>query len=298
MDSTTQARIKSRLIAEIDTMPRLLRQVAKYITDHPADFGLDTIRKSAAKIGVSPNTLVRMASYLDFDSFDELREPFRQSLVTNADHVRDPDWITRQDLNIEGAAVHAAALRNEINIVDRSLHLLTPALVRAVTTDLIKAENAYVTATRSTFALAYYFQYIGRMAMPGMQLVPRHMGNAIEDMADMSDRDVLFAMTFRPYSAETIQAMRFANSRGAKVILMADSELVAPNIQVRHLLQVNIQSTHHFGCYAGAMAALDCLLAYLVKQGGSEASARIAAYEGMRQDSGAYWKPAIPRIKR
>lgn len=298
MDSTTQARIKSRLIAEIDVMPRLLRQVAKYITDHPSDFGLDTIRKSAAKIGVSPNTLVRMASYLDFDSFDALREPFRQSLVNSAGNTRDPDWITRQVPDTEVGTEHANALRNEINIVDRSLHLLTPALVKAVTNDLIEAENAYVTATRSTYALAYYLQYIGRMAMPGMQLVPRHMGNAIEDMADMSDRDVLFAMTFRPYSAETIQAMRFANSRGAKVILMTDSELVAPNIQVEHLLQVNTQSTHHFGCYAGGMAVLDCLLAHLVKQGGSEASSRIAAYEGMRQDSGAYWKPARPRIKR
>jgi len=231
-------------------------------------------------------------------SGNELREPFRQSLVTGFDRALDPDWITRQSRDSDIGAQHAIALRNEINIVDRSLHLLTPALVKAVVTDLIGAENAFVTATRSTFALAYYFQYIGRMAMPGMQLVPRHMGNAIEDMADMSERDIFFAMTFRPYSAETIQAMRFANSRGAKVILMTDSELVAPNIQVEHLIQVNTQSTHHFGCYAGGMAVLDCLLAHLVMQGGPEASSRIAAYEEMRQDSGAYWKPSRPRIKR
>lgn len=294
MDSTTQSRIKARLINEIDAMPPLLQQVAKYITDNPSDFGLDTIRKSADRIGVSPNTLVRMATYLDFESFDALREPFRQSLVTGAGKTLDPDWISRHQLDED----HASALRNEINIVDRSLHFMTPELLGEVARNLIGADHVYVTATRSTYALAHYFQYIGRMAMPGMQLVPRHMGNAIEDMAELLERDVLFAMTFRPYSAETIHAMRYANTRGANVVLLTDSELIAPNIKVAHLLQVTTQSTHHFGCYAGAMAVLDCLLAHLFKAGGNTAASRITQYEDMRQDSGAYWKPSLPKIRR
>jgi len=298
MDATTRSRIEARLIAEIDEMPRLLRQVAKYIIDNPADFGLDTIRKSANKIGVSPNTLVRMADHLNLDSFDDLREPFRQSLITSRDELPESDWIARRAQDGELGGEHAKVLRNEVSLVNRSLRSLTPQTVQDVLADLTGAKHAFVTATRSSYALAHYFHYVGRMAMPGMRLVPRHMGAAIEDIAEITKEDVLFAITFLPYSAETIQALRFANTRGAKVILMTDSELVAPNIKVNHLLRVASQSTHHFGCYAGAMAVLDCLLAHLVKQGGSEARARIARYEDLRQDSGAYWKPSLPRIKR
>ncbi|MEP1199064.1 MurR/RpiR family transcriptional regulator [Tateyamaria sp.] len=298
MDSTTQARIKSQLIAEIDEMPPLLQQVAKYISDNPSDFGLDTIRKSADKIGVSPNTLVRMAAYLGFDSFDALREPFRQSLIIAADKGVDPDWIANYRAKDELGREHANALRNEVNIVDRSLHLLTPETLRSIVRNLVGADNVYVTATRSTYSLAFYFQYIGRMAISNMQLVPRHMGNAIEDMAELSKGDVLFAVTFRPYSAETIEAMRFANARGAKVVLMTDSELVAPNIEITDLLRVTTQSTHFFGCYAGAMAVLDCLLSHLVNAGGESATSRISKYENMRQNSGAYWRPTLPKVRK
>ncbi len=75
MESTTRARFQSRLVAEIDVMPKKLQKVAKYISENPVEFGLDTIRKSADKVVVSANTLVRMAQYLGFSSFDELREP-------------------------------------------------------------------------------------------------------------------------------------------------------------------------------------------------------------------------------
>lgn len=297
MDSTTRARIQARLTAEIEGMPPRMQQVAKYIIDRPADFGLDTIRTSADKIGASANTLVRMANHLGFDSFDELREPFRQTLVSGSSDDPAHAWISRIAQKGQKGAEHAKALRNEVGAFNRSLQLLTLETTEAVVGDLGRARRVFITATRSSYALAYYFYYIGRMALPEMKLVPSHMGSAIEDMVDLDSRDVLFAITFRPYSSETIQALRFANQRDANVVLMTDSKVIAPNITTDHLLEVVTQSTHHFGCYAGAMAVLDCLLAHLVKQGGASAAGRISHYEGLRQDSGAYWKATLPRVR-
>jgi len=290
--------ISRRLVAEVDTLPPRLQQAAKYIVDNGNEFGMDPIRVSAEKMGVSSNSLVRLAIHLGFTSFDELREPFRASLVARYDASSGEGWIDR--LSEKGAFGHAHAqtVRNEVDVVMQSLRFLSAEKADAAVAMLIEARNAYVTATRATYSLAYYFHYVGRMALPNLHLIPRHMGSPVDEMITVGKEDVLLAITFPPYSAETIAALRLAKRNGTRVILISDSELIAPNIKVDLFLKVSLQSLHHFSCFAGAMVVLDSLLFHLVSQGGKEAQNRISSYESLREDSGAYWKARVPKIHR
>ncbi|MBK1635387.1 MurR/RpiR family transcriptional regulator [Rhodovulum adriaticum] len=298
MDATLRTRLCARLVDEIETLPPRLQAAAKYVVDNGNDFGLDPIRVSARKIGVSPNTLVRLARHLGFDSFDGLRAPFRTALVERHDSDSGVTWLRRMAGAGPMGAAQAKVAQNELDIVGRSLQLLRPELAAAVTDELTGARNVYVTATRASYTLAYYFHYVARMALPNLHLIPRNMGSPLDEMISVGPGDVLMAMTFPPYSAETIKALRLARARKARVILLSDSELVAPDIRPDLFVQVSTHSTHHFGCLSGAMAVLDCLLAHLVQAGGDEARARIATYESLREDYGAYWQPKLPRVRR
>ncbi|MEM7464109.1 MAG: MurR/RpiR family transcriptional regulator [Pseudomonadota bacterium] len=253
---------------------------------------------SATKIGVSANSLVRLANHLGFDSYDELREPFRKSLVARYDAPAGEGWIDRMSTAGNFGRAHAKSIRNEIDIVLQSLRLLTAEKAESAVTLLMQANVAYVTATRATYALAYYFHYVGRMALPNLQLIPRHMGSPVDEMISIGEEDVLLAITFPPYSADTINALRLAKRKGAKLILISDSELIAPNIETDLFLKTSLQSLHHFSCFAGAMAVLECLLSHLVGQGGSEAQTRIRSYEALREDFGAYWQSKQPKLRR
>ena len=66
MDPTVKMKMISKLKADYEGFSPRLRVVAKYIVDNPGDFGLDPIRVTARKAGVSTYTLVRMAQYLGF----------------------------------------------------------------------------------------------------------------------------------------------------------------------------------------------------------------------------------------
>ncbi len=298
MDPNLKQDICRQLISEVDSLPPRLRLAAKYIVDNGNAFGMDPIRTSAQKIGVSPNSLVRLADHLGFDSFDELREPFRISLVEHYDASSGEGWIDRLSGSGDFGRTHARTVRNEVDIVMQSLRLLTTAKAEAAVTMLMGARNAYVTATRASYALAYYFHYVGRMALPNLHLIPRHMGSPVDEMISVGEEDVLLAITFPPYSADTISALRLAKRNGTKVILISDSELIAPAIEVDLFLKVSLQSQHHFGCFAGAMVVLESLLYHLVTQGGDEAQARIASYEALREDFGAYWHEKFPKLRR
>lgn len=298
MDNTQAPRLVERLKSDIDSMPAQLKSVAKYIIDHPGDFGMDPIRVSASKIGVSPNSLVRLAQKMGYQGFDSFREPFRRALVTEGEGQLGEAWLEKLEGGDSLARNQARLGRNEVNIVARSLRMMTHERITAALGYMTEARHCYITATRSSYALASYFHYVGRMALPELQLIPRHMGSAVDELIHATEMDCLIAITFSPYSAETIGALRYAQARKTRLIVLSDSEAIAPHIRPDVVFPVATHSHHSFGCYSGAMAVLDCLLGHLVAAGGAEAQRRITDYEATREDSGAYWKaPRNPRLR-
>ncbi|MEO1106684.1 MAG: MurR/RpiR family transcriptional regulator [Pseudomonadota bacterium] len=284
---------------DIDHMPPQLQAAAKYVIDHPGDFGLDPIRTTARKIGVSSNVLVRLAQRMGYDGYDAFRHPFRQALVTDGEDRLHQDWLSLQSSDGPFSAAQADFARNELNVVARSLRLVEPERVKAATDLILNTQRCFVTATRASYALAYYFHYAGRMAHPGLQLVPRHMGSAADDLLDTGSGDCLLAITVRPYSAETIRTMRFAAGKGIRIILISDSDVIAPGVRPDISLQVSTRSMHHFSSFSGAMAVLECLLSHLFAAGGQDALHRVEAYEKAREDTGAYWQTQkLPRLRR
>ncbi|WP_146585906.1 MurR/RpiR family transcriptional regulator [Puniceibacterium confluentis] len=290
MDPTLRNRTVATLKNEIPNLPRGLRMAAKYVVDHPSDFGLDPIRESAKKIGVSTYTLVRLAERLGFGGYDEMREPFRQALVSAAAEEK-PEWI--DGLREQGVLgiVQAEASANEMAIVRRTLEGQKAAQMQRIVAMLSEASTVYLTAVRASYALAYYLHYVGRMALPSLQLIPRHMNSAIDELHSAQPGDVVIAITFTPYSRETIEACGFARRKGLKLIMISDSEIVSPDFRADETLIASVLSTYHFGCYAGAMALIDTLIAMLVARGGEAAQTRITSYEDLRKHSQAYWTP-------
>ncbi len=289
MDPAQKTRTISALKEALPDLSPRLRIVAKYIVDHPSDFGLDPIRETARKCGVSTYTLVRMARRMGFGGYEELREPFRQSLVLSNVLVERPGWL--EELRDRGTLgrVQADAALNSMAIVQRSLHQQSPAQMERVAAMLLEARHVYLTAVRASYALAYYFHYVGRMALPSLQLIPRHMNSAIDELNYASDQDVMIAITFTPYSRETIEACKFARAKGVKLIMLSDSDVISPEFSADETLIASVLSTHHFGCYSGASAIIETLLALLVEQGGSDAVRRIKSYEDLRINNNAYW---------
>ncbi|WP_341863603.1 MurR/RpiR family transcriptional regulator [Gymnodinialimonas sp. 57CJ19] len=287
MDPTLKSRLLSEIKQQAPTLSPRLRLAAKYVADHQADFGLDPIRETARKAGVSTFTMVRLAKLLGFDRFDDLREPFRHALVSTTDHAEAQDWLERWREAESPTPAEAAA--NSMAVVDRSLQRQNPEKLQEAVRMLLEADTVYLTAMRASYGLAYHFHYVARMALQSMELVPRHMSTAIDELNDAGPGDVLMAITFTPYSRETIEAAAFAKTKGARLIMITDSEIMAPGLEPDLTLLVSTLSTHHFACTSGAMALMETLLAMVFTDGGPDVRERITAYEDLRTAHSAYW---------
>ncbi len=288
MDPAQKNRTITTIKRQFAKLPPRMKQGAKYILDNPADFGLDPIRETARKSGVSTYTLVRMAQSLGFDGYDALREPFRHALVAGSELADPPDWLEARNVDSTTGQIQTTAARNSMAIVERSLERQSPELLAQVVEAMQGAGTVYVIAVRASYAMAYYFHYVGRMALTSMRLIPRHTSSPIDDLANAQPGDVIIAITITPYSRETIEACKYAQAKGVRLVLISDSDIVTPELTPEFVLVVSCLSTHHFGCYSGLVAVLESLLSLLMHRGGTEAEARIESYEQVRGAHNAY----------
>lgn len=289
MDPTQKSQTILLLKQKISILSPQLRTAAKYIIDYPGDFGLDTIRVTSDKAGVSTYTLVQIAKKLGFSSYEELREPFRHALVSTTEAIAEPDWMKEHREASAVGTVYADASRNAMAIVKSSLERHSPEKLEKTVDTLLGARTVYLTAVRASYSIAYYLNYVGRMSLTSLQLIPRQMSSAIDELKDAGPEDVLIAITITPYSRETIEACKFAKERGMKLVLITDSDVVSADFEPEHVLSSSVISTHRFGCFAGMMALVEGLIAVLIERGGEEAQERIRSYENLRRDYNAYW---------
>ena len=132
MDPTLKSQTISRLKEEIGTFPPRMKDVAKYVLDHPADFGLASIRETAQQIGVSTFTLVRTAQRLGFASYEEFREPFRHALVSTTEFADRPLWLDEvRGRGALGEAYSDASL-NVLSVVQKSLERQSPEMLEQI----------------------------------------------------------------------------------------------------------------------------------------------------------------------
>jgi len=289
MDPTLKSRIEMTLKGQISHLSPQLRIAAKYVIDRPSDFGLDPIRDTARKAGVSTYTFVKLSKNIGFSGFEDMRAPFRHALVSSTNIVNEPEWM--KDIRADGGIgnVYADAAKNTLSIVKSSLERQHIDQLEGIADALFSAKTVYLTAVRSSYAMAYYLHYVGRMALPTMDLIPRHMNSAIDDLSGAGDGDILIAITVTPYSRETIEACEFARKKGVKLLLITDSEVVFPNFEPDFCLVSSVLSTHQFGCFAGMLATIEVLIALLVHKGKSKAQERIESYAELRKENNAYW---------
>ncbi|MFK5997730.1 MAG: MurR/RpiR family transcriptional regulator [Rhodobacterales bacterium] len=282
MSATLQNRVLVNIREHYSRLAPTLQLAAKYVIEHPADFGLDPIRTTAEKIGVSTYSLVRLSKELGYPGFEEFREPFRRALRTTAKPEISSSWLN--DLSAQGltGATLANSAENSMSILKHSLRQMTPEISEKFIEVMTNARTVYVTATSTSYALAYYFQHIARLVLPNVQFIPRDMSNPIIDMNFATDRDVLLAITVSPYSKITMNACKYAREKGMKLLIITDSDLPLAGLSPEAVLTAEMESPYVFACYLGVIAILESLLHLLVIKGGKEAEANIKSYRNLK----------------
>lgn len=217
---TSVDEFRSRLINATQTMPRRLRQCADYIAANTDRIAVSTVAELAAGAEVPPSALMRFCQILGFSGFSEMQRLFRDAYAPGW-----PDYATRlKNLKTGGAGSPTALLGEFVEAGRLSLEALATstddaALQRAV--DLLaRADTLHVVGLRRAFPVACYLTYaFEKMNVPAML----HDGlGKLEHRFALRPDDAVLAISFAPYSEETLALAKEAQDRGLIVVGMTD----------------------------------------------------------------------------
>ena len=149
--------LADELLRSYGEMSPQLQAAARFVLAHPKDVALLSMREQAAKANVSHSTMVRLAQFIGFERFEELRELY-VDLVRQDRHVarahnarRSPS--ARHLVDTSEAVYAAAAQITRLAEEDKAAHLTVAARC------LMSARNIICVGVDGDYATAHHFAF-------------------------------------------------------------------------------------------------------------------------------------------
>lgn len=214
---------EARLVEVTPSLPKRLRQCADYIAANTDRIAVSTVAELAAGAGVPPSALMRFCQIIGFSGFSEMQRLFRDNYAQGR-----PDYATRlRNLREMGGGSASALLAEFVEAGRQSLEALAREVDEAALDiaigHLAKAGLIHVAGFRRAYPVASYLAYaFEKMDIPAML----HDGTGKLDHSHaLRDGDALIAITFAPYSSETVALVEGAAARGVPVVAITDTAI-------------------------------------------------------------------------
>lgn len=250
---------RERLLSLSGQLPRRLQQCADHVGRHMDQIALSTVAQVAQRAGVPASAMMRFCQIMGFSGFAEMQRLFRDALSRGT-----PDYATRlQNLKAVGAGQPAALVAEFVEAGRLSIEALArdldeTALNQAVTS-LAAARTIHLAGFRRSFPVASYLAYVfDKLGIPAIL----HDGVAgLGNRSSLGPGDALLAITFPPYSDETLSLITHAKDLGLPVIILTDP----PATQLSSLGDTILTVTEiDFGAFRSLSAVIALALALAV----------------------------------
>ena len=211
-----------------DKMSPAQKKVADYIAENDEVAAFMTAAKLGKAADVSEATVVRFTAMLGYEKYSE----FQQAMVDEIQSrlVSDKKSTTNKLKSDPSGLMRKVLVHDAQNIVD-SIHLV-PDSTFDMAVELIEgAAHVYVLGIRNCAPLADLLTYYLSVIRPDVKAITsNNISELYEQMNWIGKGDVLIGMSFPRYSLRTLKAMDFANSQGARLISITDSEYSPMNM--------------------------------------------------------------------
>jgi DNA-binding MurR/RpiR family transcriptional regulator len=137
-------------------------------------------------------------------------------------------------------------------------------------------------------ANARNFTYLASTGMVQFHAIPRPGSTPTDDLAWADSRDVLIAMSMRPYRTEVVAAVEVAREQGLTVIGLSDSP-ASPIIRAAdHGCVVAVDPPQFFPSSVSTIALLETLLSFVIAVASDEIVDRVEKFHRRRHQLGIY----------
>jgi DNA-binding MurR/RpiR family transcriptional regulator len=248
------------------------------------------MREQAKRIGVLPATMTRLAQRLGYEGFHELKEVYVASFRGRPDHFADRTEKLLRRRALDGDAAFTSDLL--AGLASHLQHLSGAETLSAIAkaADIVVDRNRlFCMGARSSFASAHLGAYLLSLIGERTVLVDGAGAIGIDALRDIGPRDALLALTIAPYTRVTVEAVAFAQERGASIIAITDSTVSPIARQATVTIMVPTNTPSFLQTVAPALIVVECIAALVAARRGKKAVSAIAAAEAHLERFSSYY---------
>ncbi|SHE54732.1 transcriptional regulator, RpiR family [Caldanaerobius fijiensis DSM 17918] len=198
------------------------RLIAEYILEHYDKAAFMTASKLGKKINVSESTVVRFANAIGFEGYPELQKSLQDLVKMKLTTIQRLELA--EDYT-ENNNIVQFVLKSDLENIKATLDTLDIDVFNKVVDSLFNARRIYIIGLRSSMALAEFLGFYLNLILDNVRVVSYGVSDIFEQLLRVGENDVVIGIGFPRYSRRTIDALRYAKEKKAKVIAITDSNL-------------------------------------------------------------------------
>jgi DNA-binding MurR/RpiR family transcriptional regulator len=230
------------------------RQVALFLLENAQDAAFMNVGEVAARAGVSPGTVSRVAQAMGFSGFSDIQDRIREVIRSNIApaarmeqaSVTEFDW--NRSIGVDMENLRSVLQRNTLENL------------QAAATLVIKAPAVHVMGTRSSYSLAYFLAFNLGQIRENTRLVEILPGQFVDAVRALKPEILFIAVGLPRYQRETVILTQKAKANGCTVLSITDS-LFSPLATVSDItLLVPCETLSFFNSYVAGFGLVNGLI--------------------------------------
>lgn len=208
-----------------DSFSKGQRRIANFIEEHYDEAAFMTAAKLGEIVGVSESTVVRFATEIGYSGYPNLQKAMQEMIRDKLTSIQRIEVTTGR---IGDKDVLDSVLNQDIEKIKRTIEEISREDFERTVDAIINAEHIYIFGVKSASYIASFFgYYLDLMFGNVIMLNTTSKTTNYEKLFRITEKDVMIGISFPRYSTMAVDAMNFAQERGAHVVAITDS-MVSP----------------------------------------------------------------------
>ncbi len=211
-----------RLDNTFEDLPKRLQQCASFTRRHLHLIAVSTVSEMAVACGVAPSVYMRFCQALGFSGYSEMQELFRVRYTEFRPDYEERFATLFEDDTIGSGRLLADFAESSHKSLMYLSNTVTSESMDRIAKGLASARVVHLVGLRRAFAVVSNMSYLfDKMGVPSNL---HYSAGMLDTTSTILPGDALFAVTFAPFSEETIQLASRTAERGILLYGLTDSE--------------------------------------------------------------------------
>lgn len=251
------------------------KNIANYIMANYDKAAFLTANKLGKAVGVSESTVVRFANSLGYEGYPEMQKELQDVLCSSLTSVQR----MKMSEGVSDDEIFEKVLKTDIDNIRLTLNELDYTQFEACVNAMIGAKRIYVMGVRSAETIAKLFAGNLDFILGNVRCIQTSTTDATEQLIHICEGDIFVGISFPRYSRRTVDAMKFASSKGATCIGITDSAF-SPLTDIADIsMEIRCNTVSFSDSLVAPLSVMNALLAAISQKKKNELSVSLKEME-------------------